>query len=830
MANITTNLGAVTAYADAVKHGYTGTREQFGEDQAQFAENAAAVAAAVENAEEQSANAQSAATTAVNKANEASGYADNASASATDAETAKNYAETAKEEAINAKNDAVSAASEASGYADNAETAKDEAVAAKNNISSIVSAEVTSQVEQMQIKEGQTVIDGTLTVEGAAADAKTVGDKFDFVFDGYKEISDYVEGWQQGYLNPLNGGSSSGTKFCRTGTFNFDKSGFYIIKPLNGYLIRLNQYNGTPGVDTFNKNLFDNIGTYIFLYIDAEKSYRFGIKLASDDNLNYGDVPSNAIEYIRYEYTDTELSASSKAADAKIVGDKFNSINNILITNINSQDWALTNGYIDDTGNLHKQTLHLEVTSEKIYYPKQVTFALEKNGASNSWYELSKWDINGSFIGRETHTVTTNQVSKTWEFDDDVYFIRLSWKTDQNEITSASIIYNTSNGIKNNAQKAEKNNISVDLASSSVINRVLERPCYDHLFVNRTGNNIVIPHESIYHVNISKALGYKVIEANVQKTSDNHYFVNHLASGAFGGYFHAADGVTDISEIQASDVTWAWIEENVRYNSAVPKYRTRPTTLEEFLIGCKQNELIPLMKFIDSDVAEMTRNIMGDNNYIVYEGTRETAGDAVIFRWESYDTLEDIVSFCDSIGKPLIYGSNKFNGTFTKTETQNIINALHERGYLVSVSYEGNDYWRKYSQWGIDICGGTRTTNRIETGNLYNLETIFNTNDFIITNGTITDNVITLQNGGTLACANIDSSNKQIARVDLEIDYDGIITLTGGLGEFRGDISFDSTDGKLIISTAVINGPVNFSLTANGQVIIKDIKYKVSLC
>lgn len=38
------DLGAVTAYADAVAQGYTGTREQFGKDQAEFAKNAAQVA------------------------------------------------------------------------------------------------------------------------------------------------------------------------------------------------------------------------------------------------------------------------------------------------------------------------------------------------------------------------------------------------------------------------------------------------------------------------------------------------------------------------------------------------------------------------------------------------------------------------------------------------------------------------------------------------------------------------------------------------------------------------------------------------------------------
>ena len=44
------NLGHATAYADAVANGYTGTREQFGLDQADFASNAAAVEAAKRDA------------------------------------------------------------------------------------------------------------------------------------------------------------------------------------------------------------------------------------------------------------------------------------------------------------------------------------------------------------------------------------------------------------------------------------------------------------------------------------------------------------------------------------------------------------------------------------------------------------------------------------------------------------------------------------------------------------------------------------------------------------------------------------------------------------
>lgn len=353
---------------------------------------------------------------------------------------------------------------------------------------------------------------------------------------------------------------------------------------------------------------------------------------------------------------------------------------------------------------------------------------------------------------------------------------------------------------------------------------------YDHLFIGRTGSKIVIPAESIYHVNISHSLGYKVIECHPQRTSDGHYFVHHLSSGKFANYFDSVDS-TDISGVKASEVTWQWIVDNVRYKSTVPKYRTRPTTLEEFLHGCKENCLIPLMKFDYADVKELTINILGKNNYIVYGGTRETEGDAVIFQWGSHNTAEEILAFCNSIGKPLIYGNSKFAGTFTDEEVKAVVELLHANGYLVASSYEGNDYWRKQRTLGIDMCGGTRTLNRLVSGNTYNIETIFDTSEFTVTGGTVADNIITLEEGGTITCANIDNTKKQLAHVDLTVDFDGILTLTGGLGEFLGDIEFNSADGKLIICTAAINSKVNFTLTAGeGGTVIKDIKYKVGLC
>ena len=62
------NLGHATAYADAVANGYTGTREQFGRDQANFAKNAQAAESAKTAAETAAQNASNSADAAAKSA------------------------------------------------------------------------------------------------------------------------------------------------------------------------------------------------------------------------------------------------------------------------------------------------------------------------------------------------------------------------------------------------------------------------------------------------------------------------------------------------------------------------------------------------------------------------------------------------------------------------------------------------------------------------------------------------------------------------------------------------------------------------------------------
>ena len=129
MAVVTTNLGAVTAYADAVAGGYTGTKAEWQALMASYAT-----------------------------------VAEEAAQSATDAETAKNAAVTAKTDAQTAKTDAIAAKTAAQTAQTAAETAQGKAEDAQTAAETAASTFTT---------------DTTLEVSGKAADAKATGDAID---------------------------------------------------------------------------------------------------------------------------------------------------------------------------------------------------------------------------------------------------------------------------------------------------------------------------------------------------------------------------------------------------------------------------------------------------------------------------------------------------------------------------------------------------------------------------------------------------------------------------------------------------------------------------
>lgn len=144
----TINLGRVTAYADAVAAGYTGTREEFAQDLANAANYAAESHQSAETASAAAETASNAATTATTAASSAS---DDASTAHADAEAALSFktaaetaAGTATTKAGEAANSASQAATSASGAAGSATAASGSATAAAGSATNAAASETAA--------------------------------------------------------------------------------------------------------------------------------------------------------------------------------------------------------------------------------------------------------------------------------------------------------------------------------------------------------------------------------------------------------------------------------------------------------------------------------------------------------------------------------------------------------------------------------------------------------------------------------------------------------------------------------------------------------------
>jgi glycerophosphoryl diester phosphodiesterase len=127
-------------------------------------------------------------------------------------------------------------------------------------------------------------------------------------------------------------------------------------------------------------------------------------------------------------------------------------------------------------------------------------------------------------------------------------------------------------------------------------------------------------------VQLSKRLGFDIIEGNVRKTSDGKYIVMHgerkNGQTCFGDQVEHIDGVTDVSSDPINSWTLADIQTYLRYKSIYPKYRTKICSLEEWLCEVVNQKLFPLIQVPDSTANDIIISYMGKDNYIAYAGKR----------------------------------------------------------------------------------------------------------------------------------------------------------------------------------------------------------------
>lgn len=189
---IKTNLGPVTAYADAKAHGYTGTREEFG----QLLANAGLNLKAAETAKADAEAAKQAAETAQQAA------AENQKNAGTQAANAKASADTAAEQAAVAKESAADAANSATAAQESETNAGLSATAAANAEAAAKQAQNAAETAKADAETAKTAAgnsadaaansaaDAKKTLESIPADYSTLSGKVDENTSGISELKE----------------------------------------------------------------------------------------------------------------------------------------------------------------------------------------------------------------------------------------------------------------------------------------------------------------------------------------------------------------------------------------------------------------------------------------------------------------------------------------------------------------------------------------------------------------------------------------------------------------------------------------------------------------
>ena len=521
--------------------------------------------------------------------------------------------------------------------------------------------------------------------------------------------------------------------------------------------------------------------------------------------------------------TDTTLTQANVPADAKVVGDAVESMSDRMDTALSGNvDFIEYDGYYNKTGEIigaseiqkEKYTNKIDVEA---YH--NIEFTLTYPEEMYMWAAYCTFDADGNFISRDVFRPSKDASSAYCkpEVTSNAKFVSFTYRSYDVATVVITADYNF--------VKLIDDAINTNVSKIRINYKLPTRACYDHLFVRNEGTRITIPHESLYHVRASRLFGFNCIEANVSSTSDGVFIVNHLIGNKFERFFVHADGVTDISEIDVSTVTWDWIAENVRYKTSIPQYRTRPCRLEEFLGECRQQEIIPFITSSDAAAVALANQYMGKGNFIAYNGDRDKCPTEVIYRWMSEPTKEDILAKCELYGKPFIYGMSNVKN-FSDSELKDIVKAVHEAGYWIGVSYV-DENWHKYADLGFDVNGTQARINRIENGNICNLDSLFNFDDFIYTNAAETNGTLVFSADGTIS-PKISNDAFSMCAFDVEISFVGTITIPA-IGEGKGAHTY-SSDGSypFFVAIPIINGSPKVTITVNNGTIINDMKYKAS--
>ncbi len=671
--------------------------------------------------------------------------------------------------------------------------------------------------------------DNTLSVSGMAADAKATGDAVTELKNDFGEISSATKN--------LN------TKGC--GRYSANSTGV-ISANTGGNVVGMTDKTPCKASTKYTVTYYDVTfikASYYAFYYDSDGNFLSNERIDNRTVLSCSfTTPANTAYIYFYIYSGTGITIS----DSSKIQVEEGSVSSSYVQPITAYDVLareqltqihdglaspisinLHDGYYNADGtiatasstNYEKYTQKIDAT---LY--AGIKYQLNYSSSRAAWIAYSVWKTDGTFTRTVLVNETGSSFSGTVAVNSDVVQIAFSFRSFGEEDVLSLVGIANMQSFVNVASKS--NTIDGNTLRSSIgVNSLRFKPFYDHLFIDKiNGENVIIPSESLFNIEISHRLGFDMIEANVQPTSDGNFIVMHGLSGKFGAQVQHVDGTTDISNTAINSVTLAWIKSNVRYKSLYAKYRVAPPSLEEFLYECRKNCMIPMVTASNTDALAIIDQIMGKANYVAYNGSREYT-DAPILTYPSLTTKAEILALCESYGKPYMYCMAN-PSTFSDSDLSDIVKTLHESGYLIGYagSYLSEVESQRLLSLGFDFCASKYQINEFESGNLCNLSADIDYSDFD-TNGTVSDGLLTLANGQYIQPSE-SLQSVFLGGGSLHIRFNG--SLIFNMGSYINHTLTSDGSQSVWLSTYYMNRVPSFYITATANTEIIGISFKAS--
>lgn len=375
------------------------------------------------------------------------------------------------------------------------------------------------------------------------------------------------------------------------------------------------------------------------------------------------------------------------------------------------------------------------------------------------------------------------------------------------------------------------NNIKFN--SSSLFNVFNNHPFYHHM--NQESATPFIPAQSIFDLYYAKSLGFDMIEVNPHKCSDGVFICKHGISGKLGNGITSIDGV-DYSETLITEVTSAWIRENISYDSCMNKYKGKIPTLDEFCLECKK--LSMKIKIATLDAVDVARKYLPDDMILSTQSIRGDFRGTIEYVWESTQSIDDCISRCKAIGTPLniVIMAGEFS-SHTDDEIKELCYKAHCNGFTVGMVYPTQSDIIRALSLGVDVIGSTiNCINHFEVGNDLNICRL--DDSLIVKDSDVTydstNETLTIPANSKVQISNTKQFN--VSMISMRIRFKGKIDIVNANNSNEENLYNIESDGSNYVNYSIAIEKPNssmmeyfVSITAKDNTTIEDLKFSSSI-